>query len=147
MDLWTRLWGRYHVPQNVFLVYATKLQCATCTVSVARWSCATKSRDTATKSQVCHRSNGLASARPAVRLPACLSVFFRPLIRTAAHTQRDSPVRDAASVHFRLSIRRTDVLVVGLIPVIHLLYVMLTVNKQLLHCTLLRHDMCDRKTG
>ena len=21
MDLWTRLWGRYHVPQNVFLVY------------------------------------------------------------------------------------------------------------------------------
>ena len=20
MDLWTRLWGRYHVPQNVFLV-------------------------------------------------------------------------------------------------------------------------------
>jgi len=21
MDLWTRLWGRYHVPQNVFLVF------------------------------------------------------------------------------------------------------------------------------
>ena len=20
MDLWTRLWGKYHVPQNVFLV-------------------------------------------------------------------------------------------------------------------------------
>jgi len=21
IDLWTRLWGKYHVPQNVFLVY------------------------------------------------------------------------------------------------------------------------------
>ena len=28
MDLWTRLWGRYHVPQNVFLV--SHISCFSC---------------------------------------------------------------------------------------------------------------------
>ena len=27
MDLWTRLWGRYHVPQNVFLVFECRRRC------------------------------------------------------------------------------------------------------------------------
>ena len=52
--------------------------------------------------------------RPSVRPSVCLSRLFLTLIQHTVHTQCDSPwgaARDAASVHFRPSIRMTDILV------------------------------------
>jgi len=44
--------------------------------------------------------------------PYVCPIFFPTLIGRAAQTQRDSPraARDAASVHFRPSIARTDII-------------------------------------
>ena len=65
------------------------------------WSCLAES--------VTLRSGVRLSVCPSVRLPR----LFLTLMGHAAHSQPDSPgaARDSASVHFRPSVGRTDILV------------------------------------